>query len=340
MAFFGTLSRFRSLKVTALESFNSACRVFRLCEAATIASNMTSDSPLAPREKDEPYSSWLVKTYKDTLVPKFGPEKGHEKAVTQTAKQLHAHDRLTSVLSKLNQEKKPVVAPGTGFAHEQVVAPQMRWRGFEYQKNNVDGANERNQMFGVPDSENKEWSLYKGSLKDLEDVSKKPADQVHPDWETRLGNEELPKGEHNFMYLKHFCGGGTDASLKHAVEQGYHGVVAHTCCSNRYTGISHCIIGKHANVPWSDYKRLVSSSGDKESERGLKAQLEIDSLRKKYLEDHGYEVRQGWFGKSGEWEPSGGFLFAVRKDQPHLVKRLKDPELLKGHEVFSDSLNQ
>ena len=312
---------------------------------------------------------------KEALSPDEVDARAHKMADHSVEKQTRAHSRLTGIVGRMLPDKAPegrpqghnVVGIGSGMGHEQAEGIKHKdlakkphtQTGHDFLKPLIDSANHRNKGMGVTNASNHEWSAYhvgdKGAehpegSKDRADaqiaevgkLQNMPASKAHHDHEerTQKGMDGLPHGEHNIGYAKHACGGITDTGIKKAVQHGYHGFVANTCCSHRLTGVSHEVIAKHHGIKWKDWQKLVKTSGelgsskrsgegDKRTDaeiredyahdrkRSRKAQLAIDHYRKGVLEHHGYTVHQGWAnGKDGKPEPKGGILAAAKKGAP------------------------
>lgn len=341
--------------VEALQDLNGrdlAHDTYDLFESSVIATNVSSGNlPKVPTEQHPNVKAWTHASFNQdftrrNLEKKMAPEDAEALANAQahasTNKQERVHTKLTGVVGRLlggatphgHPEGYHVVSPGSGMGHEQVFKhPDLalqphRMVGLEFQNELTDLADHRNKGFGIHNASNHQWSIYdtsglgdtKQQIAELDKIGHAPVDKVHPDWEKRLavGYNGLPSGEHNVGYAKHACGGLTDLTLKKAVDSNWDGFVAQTCCSHRYAGISHKIIGEHHKMPWEEWQKLVeASSHNEEPDVARAAQLKIDELRKKYLEDHGYSVRHEWtVGPDGKPDPKGGLLVAARKGGP------------------------
>jgi len=211
------------------------------------------------------------------------PEKIHASAVKQAEKAVHGHKGFLEALKQHIKPGSKIIAPGSGFGHEQMLAPDYKWHGMEYQEDLLNMANQRNKMVDHH-SKNYKWSF----LDDPEEGMK----EMGEGWEKKIkGWDDIKdfEGHHpEAIYLKHACGGLTDASMKKAVEQKIPTIFIASCCANRYIGVSHKIIAP--DMPFKEYEKIVSRSGNKTSEDGKKAVEEINDMRKKYLKEHGYKI--------------------------------------------------
>lgn len=281
-----------------------------------VATSQT-DTGIAPeKEENEGYEDWLTKAYEQDI-------KNLDVSRKMAKKQISGHGRLIGIMRKVLGQRlnsAVVVSPGSGASHEQPLAPDIQFQGLEYQKQLVDFAKQREKHFPTKSKQPQVWSLW-NDPDTLENVgSKYDPDSLH-DWESKLG--AFPQHEQEkVLYLKHFCGGGTDSSLRNAVNNHFIAIIAATCCSHRYMPLSYKIIGGKMNP--KDYKTLAKTSSRKGTEQGTKAQMQIDNMRKSFLEKSGYAVKQGWFkDESGNPEANGGYLIAVRADLHDLVQNLR-----------------
>lgn len=326
-----------------------------LAEADPIATNIAGGE-ITRRNPNETHDEWLYRSYMAD-IPRIEMEKAekkgrpisheeaktlaHPKAVTNIAKQKHAHGRLTGILGRLlaqpPQIKPPsrdlppeahppgaapqpqseaeqesddsyhIVSVGSGMGHEQALShddldKKHNWTGLEYQQSLVDSANARNQDFGITNADNQQWSVYDGSREELAGLEHQRASEMHPDdWEDRIG--QLPEGERKILYLKHACGGLTDAALKKAIEHGYHAVVAHTCCSNRYAGLSHDIVG--GETPFSrdeELDRLNTERAERGEDRMSHKRLKSTPKGKSGSLDHRHFPEEDDRVSFGTWQ--------------------------------------
>jgi len=318
--------------------------------------------------------------------------RAHALADHSMAKQTRAHRRLTGIAARLMPDKpsedRPqghnLVGVGSGMGHEQtrgikhkeLEAKPHTQTGHDFLPQLIASANHRNKGFGVHNASNHEWSAYhvgdkghehpEGSkerghaqVAEVEKLQSMPAEKAHHDHKDRIqkGMDGLPDGEHNIGYAKHACGGVTDTGIKKAMQHGYHGFVANTCCSHRLTGVSHEIIAKHHGIKWKQWEKLVKTSGDlgspkkssdkdtrtdeevskdfaHDQKRSRKAQLAIDHYRKGYMEHHGYTVHQGWARDAdGKPEAKGGILAAAKQGAPLHPRAHDRDHVFKGEDM-------
>jgi len=180
----------------------------------------------------------------------------------------------------------PIVSPGSGFAHEQAVAPDLKWRGLEYQQNLVDMANERNEQLENP-SKSEQWSV-------LHDVT--PGDKLGAEWRSKIKTIMGEDGQVDTVYAKHACGGLTDGVIYDAVKNNVPKLLLATCCAMRYPEISWRVLEPKDNegkeLTLSEYEDIAKES-KRSGSRGSTACSLIDSWRQEYLEGKGYEVQRG-----------------------------------------------
>jgi len=231
----------------------------------------------------------IKKKYRDKNTKDPDGSKALAEAVKQATKAAMGHKGF---LEEMRKEIKPgtrIVAPGAGLGHEQILAPEYVWTGLEFDPNRVDLANKQKELLGLR-AKNYEWNF----LKDLKNIEETMT-EMGPGWEEKL-NDDLIGNKHGEMpeaiYLKHACGGMTDGIMKKAIEKKIPYIFIASCCAHRYVGISHKIIAPH--MTFEEYKSLTKKSQDKNHpEEAKKAVDEINELRRKYLESHGYKVRKG-----------------------------------------------
>ncbi len=196
-------------------------------------------------------------------------------------KQADKHELLVGLLRQVVEPGDLVVAPGSGFGHEQGFYPEHNWLGLEVQTELVALANQARALWGHQ-SENRQWDIYQ---------------------------DPLPKGD--VLYLCHFCGGGADASLAQAASKGYRAIVVLTCCSHRMMDLSQEIHSSRCTP--DEWERLAKLSSHRGTPEGIDAQMRIDELRVELLREQGFEVSQGWFlDDQMKPLPAGGFIVARR----------------------------
>lgn len=211
-----------------------------------------------------------------------------KRRTTKTAnKAIESHSTFVEELMRLKPSPEGlVVSPASGFAHEQIVAPDLNWKGLEYQQNLVDMANQRNQQMSLP-TRSDQWSLL-----NLE----RPDDPIGEDWADRINTIKTDDGEIEAIYAKHACGGLTDGAMFDAIKKDVPKIFLATCCAHRYTQLSWRILEPtdEAGNPLSfeEYNRVAKTS-KRQDERGEAACELIDDWRQKYLEDNGYIVDRG-----------------------------------------------
>ena len=196
-------------------------------------------------------------------------------------KQLAKHTLLVGLLREVAGNDSLVVAPGSGFGHEQAFYPEFNWLGLELEAGMVAQANASRALWdhqGI----SRQWDIYK---------------------------DPLPAGD--VLYLCHFCGGGTDYSLFQAAGKGYGAAVALTCCSHRLMDLSIKVHQDRCSP--AEWERLAKLSSRRGTPEGIEAQMQIDAFRVELLKAQGFEASQGWFLDSqGKPLPAGGFIIARR----------------------------
>lgn len=234
----------------------------------------------------EAYHKALFPIYRHDIAeynPHLPSEKIDEKTNAAVHKAVHSHSEFLDILNKHVKPGSKILAPASGLGHEQMLAPQHKWTGLEFQKTLVDAANQRNKQAGLP-TDNHEWSLWGGDF----DAAMK---ELGPNWDEHLDKWDTIKDNPDVLYLKHACGGLTDGSLKVAADKGVQHIFIASCCSFRYIGISHKILAPE--MSFDQWTNLVKRSSNTQSADGAKAVDEINDLRKKYLEGRGYKVTRG-----------------------------------------------
>jgi len=202
-------------------------------------------------------------------------------------KAVNSHISFLDELKSLNPDPNlPIVSPGSGFAHEQAIAPELKWRGLEYQQNLVDMANERNEQLGTS-SRSEQWSV-------LDDIN--PGDSLGEDWQSKIKTIMGEDGKIDAIYAKHACGGLTDGVIYDAVKNNVPKLMLATCCSMRYPEISWRVLEPKDNegkkLSLTEYEDIAKES-KKPGSRGAIACSLIDSWRLEYLEESGYTVERG-----------------------------------------------
>jgi len=220
---------------------------------------------------------------------KVSEEKILAQAVKSATKAVESHKGFLEAFRKHIKPGTKILAPASGIGHEQMIAPEYKWTGLEFQEASVDFAKQRNKMVSYENAQNYTWDFLKNMSPEQAMV------EMGPDWEENLndlnfGNKEgdMPEA----IYLKHACGGITDSAMKKAVEKKIPMIFIASCCAHRYMGVSHKIIAPH--MKFDDYISLTKRSQDKSKpDEAKKAVDEINELRRKYLESHGYHVEKG-----------------------------------------------
>tara|TARA_Y100000287_G_C14233655_1_gene363427 strand:- start:1460 stop:2479 length:1020 start_codon:yes stop_codon:yes gene_type:complete len=202
-------------------------------------------------------------------------------------KAIKSHSEFLSHLMTLEPSPEGIiVAPGSGFAHEQVISPDLNWSGLEYQKNLVDMANQRNKQMGVP-SRSKQWSLLKEET---------PGSPVGEDWQGKVNKLRSDDGRVEAVYAKHACGGITDGAMFDAVNNDVPKIFLATCCAHRYTELSWRVLSPKDDsgrqLSYDEYEEIAKRS-KRQDYLGEEAVEMIDDWREKYLEDNGYSVERG-----------------------------------------------
>jgi hypothetical protein len=214
-------------------------------------------------------------------------EKVDEISAHSAEKAVSGHTAATSLLEEYGSEPGDlIISPGSGVGHEQVVAPQYKWRGLEYQSPQVNMANQRNMQMGLIDSNSKEWSLLNVDVNE----------ELGDDWTEKLnsiiGEEGLPK----VVYAKHACGGLTDGVMFDAANKGVKKMLFATCCANRYAELSWRVLSPKDEsgkpLSFEEYNKIAKSS-KKDGEEGKMAVDMIDGWREDFLKSRGYEVTRG-----------------------------------------------
>jgi len=263
-----------------------------------VATNYTTRTELKPAAADT-YVKMLEEWYKEDLVPRYGEEAGERKSRRQAKKQENVHSFLLSVLGQYAKPGDTVVSTGAGMCHEAAFAPQYLWECLEYQDALVNLARQRDRQLRL-NAKSEQWSLFPGDVGRCQD---RPCYEVLPE----LGI--LPEAQ--FVYLKHFCGGGTDGTLYQAVRMKPRPIiVAMTCCADRYPGLSYAVLDP--DMTFEDYKKLVKLSQKRQSSKGMAAVERIDDMRQRFLRENGYVVERGWQrDASGKKTPSGSYFVAI-----------------------------
>jgi hypothetical protein len=159
------------------------------------------------------------------------------------------------------------------------------------------------------DAKQRRWAAFEGEVDACQDES-------CPHLLDRLGG--LPKAD--AVYLKHFCGGGTDSVLYTAVKKRIPVIVLNTCCADRYAGLSHAVLAPE--MDFDEYRALARRSQNRTSAAGKEAVREIDDLRARYLRRHGYHVTRGWRKDSdGRPLPSGSWMVATLDRKRNRTRR-------------------
>jgi hypothetical protein len=206
---------------------------------------------------------------------------------TRADKSVSSHSSATSVLKDIGAEKGDlIVSPGSGFGHEQIIAPEYKWRGLEYQKNLVDMANQRNVQMGLSDSSSREWSL----------SSISPDQKFGEDWKDKLHSIVDKDGVPKIVYAKHACGGLTDGVMFDASNKGVKKMLFATCCAHRYPDLSWRILEPRDKdgrpMSFEEYEKIAHSS-KKQGAEGEAAVNMIDGWREEFLKNRGYKVKRG-----------------------------------------------
>jgi hypothetical protein len=278
-----------------------------------IATNITQQTELSsgffsPEDVDpENYKNKLSKLYYNDirnahynrLVTKLLKEEASEekaKALAdkkieelvekQVRKTMEGHKEFVSKLKEMNLSSGgTVVSPGSGFSHEQVIAPDLKWMGLEYQKNLVDMANQRNEQMGIA-PKTKRWSLTKVD----------PGEKLGEDWNQKINEIVDENGNIEALYAKHACGGLTDGAMYKAVSSMVPKIFLATCCANRYTELSWRILEpkNEDGTPMSeaDYEKIAKKSKSQDLS-GKEFVEKIDGWREDFLKRNGYEVERG-----------------------------------------------
>ena len=204
----------------------------------------------------------------------------------QTKKTMESHGEFVKKLREMNLDpSKTVVSPGSGAAHEHIIAPDIKWLGLEYQDNLVNMSNQRNEQIGIP-SRSREWSLTKGN----------PEDALGEEWKDKINEVVDENGNVEAIYAKHACGGLTDGAMYDAVNKGIPKMLLATCCANRYTELSWRVLepkdSSGAIIPFEEYKKIAYRS-KAQDDSGREAVDRIDGWREDYLKNHGYAVERG-----------------------------------------------
>ena len=214
-------------------------------------------------------------------------EKVDEISANSAEKAVSSHSAATSMLEESGSEPGDlIVSPGSGVGHEQVVAPQYKWRGLEYQRNLVDMANQRNMQMGLIDSNSREWSILNV------DVDQ----ELGNDWSEKLNSIVDKEGVPKVVYAKHACGGLTDGVMFDAANKGIKKMLFATCCANRYAELSWRVLNPKDEsgkpLSFEEYNKIAKSS-KKDGEEGKMAVDMIDGWREDFLKSRGYEVTRG-----------------------------------------------
>jgi hypothetical protein len=275
----------------------------------TVASNYTKREILS-RPVGNTYEEHLVHWYEDDLVPRYGEKKGRKISRKQAKKQVTTHGFLIGLMRQVLPPGSTIGSLGAGMCNEAALAPEYRWTCLEYQPTLVDLSRQRNEYMGL-NAKAEVWSAFPGDVEQC---------QIQ-DCKHLLGKlGHVPPVD--AIYLKHFCGGGTDGALFTAVHQKKKPIiVAMTCCADRYPGLSHAVLAPH--TPFGTYAALAKASQNRRSEQGLDAVQQIDNLRAQFLRKHGYRVFRGWqTDAQGKRTPSGSWLIAVPPGTP-LPERIR-----------------
>ena len=214
-------------------------------------------------------------------------ERVREMTTKAADKAINSHLSFINEMMHLDPDpNKHIVSPGSGFAHEQVVAPDLKWRGLEYQKNLVDMSNQRNmQLENLNRSER--WSI----LRDI-----KPGDELGDEWEAKINTIIGDDGQVETVYAKHACGGLSDGVIYDAVKNNVPKLMLATCCANRYPEISWRVLEPKdkdgVEIDLQEYKRVARESG-KQGEAGQAACSRIDHWRVEYLQANEYKAERG-----------------------------------------------
>ena len=217
---------------------------------------------------------------------RLAEEKVWEISTRAANKAVESHKGFLSQMREMNiPPGSTVVAPGAGFAHEQVVDPSYNWVGLEYQKALADMATERNRQLGLS-GQTKQWSF----------IDAEPEEELGENWRDKLRTITDESGNPIALYLKHACGGITDGSLYKAVEANVPYIFAATCCAFRYTEVSYRVLNPTNDdgspMSFDEYRQLAKKSR-KQDEVGKEYVKKIDDFRQKFLEDNGYSVERG-----------------------------------------------
>jgi hypothetical protein len=266
----------------------------------SVASSMTGKEIEVSPKPEETYKEWLVRAYftefSQGVENPRKLKKLQKQAERQADKQEKNHGKLLEILRRYVPIESLVVSPASGFLHEAHFAPEYRWLGLEYQENLVNKSNTTIRQFN-----------------ELE--AQKPLDEqniIHAEvqqWD--VFSDPLPKGD--AVYIKHFCGGGTDVTIQKAIEKNYKYIIIATCCTHRFTDKTYEYTFK-GKIDKEDFEKLAHISTKKGTEEAKEAQQIIDREREKVLEDEGYNiVERGWFkDERGDDMPNGGYLVAIR----------------------------
>ena len=223
----------------------------------------------------------------DDLISAKAERKIKEITSKQRNKSIHSHSEFLRLLKEMGVKPgDKVVAPGSGAGDEQVLAPDLNWRGLEYQQNLVDIANQRNKQMGLG-SLTEQWSF----------LNIDPTMPLTENWQDNINTISDSSGKPIAIYAKHACGGLTDGSLFRAVQDKIPIIFLATCCANRYTEVSWRVLDPKNEdgtpMTFEEYKDLAYKSQDRQSQVGREFVDKIDSFREDFLRKHGYNVTRG-----------------------------------------------
>lgn len=229
---------------------------------------------------------FMKEGYPPEKAEAMAEEKVWEISTRAANKAVESHKAFLNQMRQMNiPPGSTVVAPGAGFAHEQVVDPSYDWVGLEYQKALADMATERNKQLGIS-GKTKQWSF----------IEAEPEEKLGEGWKDKLRTITDDAGNPTALYLKHACGGITDGSLYKAVEAKIPYIFAATCCAFRYPEVSFRVLNPTNDdgspMSFDEYMRLAKKSR-KQDETGKAYVKKIDNFRQKFLEDNGYTVERG-----------------------------------------------
>lgn len=258
----------------------------------TLWSQMFSDIYNAHFEKEKRKISTKFPDYEESKVEELAVQKVMSHVDKAVDKAVSGSQSFLEQMKDMGlAEGDKIISPGSGFANEQVVAPEYSWEGRDVQKNLVNLSNQRNQQMGL-DSQNKEWSI-------LQKMDSGKLALESSDNEISLDdfiNKFEVKGA-KALYAKHACGGITDGSLFNAVRENIPKILVATCCAHRLTDVSWRVLEPRNSsgdkLSFEEYEKIAKMSKNMQKIDGLRAHRQIDQWRKEFLERNGYTVTSG-----------------------------------------------